>query len=686
VPWLALLAVLAVTTVFGYTLWTVRDMPDPGQIPVLSRSIVIDDATGHQIAQINDQGQYYQVLTLAQMGKWAPVATLAAEDRSFYHHGALDYTSIARAALADIVHHSFVEGGSTIAQQLIKISDLTPQKSIFRKLQEAVLATAVEQRYSKQQILQMYLNRVNYGHNAYGIGAAARVYFDKPANQLDPAQAAFLAGLINGPSYYDPALYYQRARERELYVLQGMVAMGALPQAQADQAAKEDIRSELKFNRSLMTTVAPHFVNYVLGELDRIVPGGAAAVSRGGFTVDTTLDLSLQRQAQAAVDDGVRQLASTGENNGDLLAVNPRTGAILAWVGSANYDDNAIAGEYDVILSPRQPGSSFKPYVYEAALKDHVITLSTILHDVPTNFDGYRPVDWDGRFMGDLTARQALVLSRNVPAVEVAQMVGIQQVIAEARAQGITSPLAPQLDTAIGGSAITMYENVQGYQVFADQGTYVPLMAITKVTDAYGNVLYQQVPGTQPGIHQVLTPAEAYLITDTLRRYQYQWDLGWHQQMASKSGTTGGSQVNVHTDAWMMAYNPDIVVGAWQGRTEPPGSKGSTTISTFGVNVGQTTLARFINALPASYRAWYQQPPGIVSGWGCSGTGEDIYLAGTQNGVDCPTPTPTPTPTATPTPVVPSPSPSPSPTPSPTPNEPTPSPTPQGERGAGQGQ
>jgi membrane peptidoglycan carboxypeptidase len=648
-PWLKLIAwtmVLGILGTLGYVLWTLRDMPDPGNRPVLAHSIVIYDRNGKQIEQRNPEGAYYLELPLQQLGTLGPAATLAAEDRDFYHHGPIDYRGTARAALQDLVHAAPDQGGSTITQQLVKIEVLTPQKSIFRKMQEAILATALEQRYSKDQILEMYLNRVFYGHNAYGLGAAAKIYFGKQPKDLTAAQAAFLAGLINGPSYFDPLSHYDRAHDRELYVLGGMVKMGTLTQAQADQAAKEDVKSELKFDESFRRSAAPHFVDYVLGQLEQTV--GHEAVQQGGFAVHTTLDLDLQTSAQKAVQQGVAALKRTGVNNGDLLAVNPKTGEILAYVGSADYYNNNIGGQFDVIRSPRQPGSSFKPYVFEAALRDHKITLSTILRDEPTNFgNGYRPLDYDNRFMGDMTARRALVLSRNVPAVEVGQMEGIDNVINLVGSMGINrAELKPYPSTAIGASPITMRENVQGYQVFANQGTLVPLMSITKITDAQGNVIFQRQPGQQDGVRQLLTPADTYLITDTLKSYQNVWDLGFRRQMASKSGTTGGAATGVHGDAWMMAYNPDIVVGAWAGNTAPDG--GGKTISTFGTDVGQHILAPFINTLPANMKGWYQRPDGIVTGPGCAtegGAAGEIYLAGTERGVDCPTPTPTPSPT-----------------------------------------
>jgi membrane peptidoglycan carboxypeptidase len=346
-----------VSGLVGYVLWTLKDLPDPGQQAAFGRSIMIYDKKGREIQQVNSQGQYYHDVRLAQMGRWAPAATLAAEDRNFYHHGAIDYAATGRAAFEDIVHRQYAQGGSTITQQLVKIQVLTPQKSVFRKMQEALLASALEQRYSKDQILDMYLNRVFYGHNAYGIGAATKVYFGagKEPQSLNPAQAAFLAGLLNGPSYYDPDLHYDRAKARQLYVLNGMVKTGALTATEAQQAAQEDIKSELKFDQSLLKSRAPHFVQYVLGKLEETL--GADTVQHGGFGVYTTLDLDLQDLAQSSVTSGVSRLKGRGINNGDLLAARPDTGEILAWVGSADFYNNSVAGQVDVVLSPRQPSS-----------------------------------------------------------------------------------------------------------------------------------------------------------------------------------------------------------------------------------------------------------------------------------------------------------------------------------------
>ena len=641
-----------------YVLWALKDLPDPSQNVLAAGDVVVLDRNGKLIEDWSPAGHYHVTLTIDQMGKYAPKAVLAAEDRNFYTHGALEPMSIARAAWVNVTTGGVHQGGSTITQQLVKIQLLTPERSLTRKLQEVVLAVALEQRYSKDQILGMYLNRVYFGHGAYGVGAAAKTYFNKDAKDLTPAQAAFLAGMIQAPAAYDPKLHYDLAQDRELYVLRGMVATGALSQAEADKAAQEDVKSELQIQANARQSKAPHFVDYVLSQLETTF--GSAAVQQGGIVVKTTLDLGIQQLGESAVANGVQDLTYLNVNNSALLAANPKTGDILAWVGSANYGDDAIGGQFDVVLSKRQPGSSFKPYVYEAALRDKKITWATILHDAPTNFNGYRPADFDNGGMGDIPARTALLYSRNIPAVQVGQMEGIQNVIDLAHAMGIKSQLQPYLSTAIGASDVTLFEHVQGYQTFANQGQRVDLHSINEIQDAGGNTVFKY---ENPNSNTVLTQAEAYLMSGVLKDYQNTWRFGWNRQMASKTGTSDNGKGGI-PDSWIMAYNPDVVTGVWVGNTGPNGKGG--LIRAYGENVGLTIMRRFINALPNNMRDWYQPPSGVKIG--CGSDSRSPFLPGA-----C---TASPTPSASPSPSS-SPSPSPKPSPSPSPSSlPSPSPSP----------
>jgi penicillin-binding protein 1A len=673
--WLKVVIAALVLVVLGavYVAYTLRDLPDPGKQDVLASTITVYDRKGREIEQRNPQGQYHKVLTLREMGTYGPRATLAAEDRRFYSEGAINWVSTLRAALVDLTSGHVQQGGSTITQQLIKIQLLTPQRSIFRKIQEAVLATGVEARYSKDQVLEMYLNRVYYGHNAYGVGAASQTYFSKDPKDLTPAQAAFLAGLIQAPVAYDPETHFDLARDRQLYVLRGMVVTGALSPAAEKAAEAEDVKGELKYSSAARQSKAPHFVDYVIGRLEKDY--GSAAVQQGGFNIYTTLDLDLQQLADQSVKQGVSDLASRDVNNADFLAAKPDTGEVLAWVGSADYYNQQIGGQYDVVLDARQPGSSFKPYVYESAFKDRKLAPGSIVDDSPQTFDGnYQPKDFDGKFMGKITARKALLLSRNVPAVETGVKEGMTNVVSFAHAAGINSNLAPVPNTAIGGSDVTLYDHVQGFATFADQGTKVPLMSITRITDNRGNLLSETKPGNQDGKAIVMSAAEAYLITDILKDYQNQWHLGWNKQMATKTGTTGATS-NQTRDAWILAYNAKIVAGTWVGNTRANAAGG--TINAYGELVGDTTMRYFVNGLPAEYNGFIRRPDGLVDGKACDGT-QDIFLPGTEH-LSCagaqPSPSPSPSESPSPSPST-SPSASPTSTPAPSPITPSPTPTP----------
>src|SRR2546429_3705445 len=449
--WAPLVAVctIGVLLLGGYAGWNLRDLPQPGMQASIIRATDVFDRSGQLIAQRSPDGEFHIYVPLSEMGALAPAATLAAEDRGFYSHPAVDAPALLRAAATDAVSGRVVEGGSTITQQLAKIELLGPEQSVSRKLQEAFLAWAMERRYTKAEILEMYLNRVYYGHGAYGLASAVKTYFGRDAapKDLTAAQAAFLAGLLQAPNGYDPQTRWDAARARELYVLRGLRRMDVLTDAQEAQAEQEDVRGKLRYDVSYRASRAPHFVDHVLVEVERLL--GAATVQQGDLRVYTTLDPGLQSLAERSVTAGVNDLRRSGVNNGDLLAVRPATGEVLAWVGSASYTDAGIGGQYDVVADGRrQPGSTFKPYVFEAALRDHRITLCTTLHDRPTDFSGYRPSDYDGQFLGSMSARRAPLLSRNVPAVEVAQREGMDRVIPLAQ-QMMSAGAPPALDPGL---------------------------------------------------------------------------------------------------------------------------------------------------------------------------------------------------------------------------------------------
>src|SRR5438128_1268581 len=305
-------------------------------------------------------------------------------------------------------------------------------------------ATALESKYSKDEILRLYLNSIYYGHRATGVEAAAEVYFGKHAKDLTLGEAPLLAGLPNGPTYFDPALHKDRALARQAVVLDAMVNNDMISAAQAEQAKNEPLKLVFKENRS---SLAPHFVDYVFEQLEGVY--GASAVNKGGFIVKTTLDLNLQKAAEQAVAVGQQKLGRLGADNGDFLAMDRKTGELLAIVGSADFLNDNIKGQFNVVTGLRQPGSSFKPYAYEHAFRSHKLTMGNMLDDTSRHFAGGQFHDFDFRDMGIITAHKALLLSRNIPALETMQMTGIDDVNNLAHHMGLTTKLKNEVTTAI---------------------------------------------------------------------------------------------------------------------------------------------------------------------------------------------------------------------------------------------
>src|SRR5207302_3706418 len=591
------LILLLVLGTFAYAFAT---LPDPSRLDLAAGDVKIVDRHGTLIEQRNAQGVRVIPVKLDEINPNLRNATIAVEDKHFYQHHGVDWGRLIKAGIIDVITRRPQQGASTITEQLAKIAILhAPQKSIVRKLREAMLASALESKYSKDDILKLYLNSIYYGHHATGVEAAAEVYFGKHAKDLTLGEASLLAGLPNGPSYYDPALHKEQALARQAVVLDAMVNTGMITSSQAEQAKNEPLNFVFKENRS---SQAPHFVDYVFDQLESTY--GASTVSAGGLTVKTTLDLNLQKAAEQAVAVGQQRLGRLGADNGDFVAMDPKTGEILAMVGSADYLNNDIKGQFNVVTALRQPGSSFKPYAYEQAFKSHKLTMGSQLDDTSRHFANGQFHDFDFRDMGIITAHQALLLSRNIPALETMQAAGVSNVTQFAHDMGITTPLKNEVTTAIGSSEVRMLDHVVGYGVFATGGTRHDPVSVLEVKDLQGNSLDKPSP---PDPKQVITPQEAYLITYILKDYSSQWNLGWNKPFAGKSGTTN----NFH-DAWMMAYSPNLVIGAWVGHTGP-GNQNMNSV--FGTMVGSSVLKDFINngLTQANFKVEsFQRPSGLV--------------------------------------------------------------------------
>ena len=684
---LALMLLLVLGT-FAYAFAT---LPDPSRLDLAGGDVKILDRGGTLIEQRNSQGVRVIPVKLEEISPNLQNATIAVEDRHFYQHGGVDWGRVIKAGIIDVIARKPQQGASTITEQLAKIAILqSPKKTILRKLREAMVATALESKYKKAEILRLYLNSIYYGHHATGVEAASEVYFGKKAKDLTLGEAALLAGLPNGPTYFDPALHKERALARQAVVLDAMVSSGMIGSAQAEQAKNEPLKFVFKENRS---SQAPHFVDYVFEQLESAY--GASAVNKGGFSVKTTLDLNLQKAAEQAVAVGQQKLGPLGADNGDFLAMDPKTGQILAMVGSADYLNNDIKGQFNVVTALRQPGSSFKPYAYEQAFKSHKLTMGNMLDDTSRHFAGGQFHDFDFRDMGMITAHNALLLSRNIPALEAMQAAGVDNVVNFAKDMGITTPLKSEVTTAIGSSEVRLLDHAVGYGVFANGGTRHDPVSILEVTDKDGNTLDKP---NAPGGKQVISAQEAYLITYILKDYSSQWNLGWNKPFAGKSGTT-----NNYRDAWMMAYTPNLVIGAWVGHTGP-GNQDMNGV--YGSMVGSSVLKDFINnGLTQAHFSveTAKRPDGLIDGPPCgnnanvspssspspsasassAGSSKELYLPGTECKA-APTPSPTPTPSPSdllsplpsivPSGITPSPSASPSATTAPTPT-PTPAPS-----------
>lgn len=654
--------------------------PDINEIGQATGTIKITDRNGAVLAEVGHDQQTRHDVPISQIATIMQTATLAAEDRNFYNEGAFDFPRVVKAVVDDLVLRRTAEGASTITQQLVKQAFFGQQasKDPMRKIREALLAQQIEGKFTKQEILNQYLNITYYGDNAYGIDDASMRYFGKHASQLTLPEAAMLAGLPEAPSYNDPFQNPDAAYARMHYVLGGLVTMGAATQAQADAvdpllggaAATPAQQAQQKVNQAAVLAdlnngkpvaglgPAPHFVQYIENQLQSQLANDPSYLS-GNLTVTTTLDSGMQQQATQAVQQGLPKIGG-GANNAALLMLEPHTGQILAMVGSADYNNNKIGGEFNITTqAERRPGSSFKPFVYEEGVRTNTVTPNTILQDTKQESDALNGVqDFDRLYQGNITARQALLGSRNIATEQAMVKIGVDNVISFAKQLGISTPLAANASTAIGTSAVRMTDLTSAYAAFANGGQKVTAYGILKVVDSNGQML---VDNTKPATQEtVMTAQQAYQITNILRGYASFWNLPIKWDTAGKSGTTDD-----FVDAWYMDYTPSWVVATWAGRTEADNPAELGMNGVFGTSEGKAIAVPFVNSLskPASFST--------ISG----GPAPTVAPTAAPTPVPTPTPTPTPIPTATPLPTptplpticapllcVPSPSPRPSPT------------------------
>jgi penicillin-binding protein 1A len=525
------------------------------------------------------------LVPLAQIPKTLQDAIIATEDSRFHSHLGVDPMGIARAIYQNFRHGKIVEGGSTITQQLAKVLFLTPDKSLGRKLREAVLALELERRYSKDRILEMYLNQIYFGHGAFGVEAAARTYFGKSVTELSVAEAALLAGLPKAPTTYSPFERAEAATRRRNTVLGRMVEVGALPVDQARRLTRADLGLIPPERRR---TTGQYFLEYVQQVLEQEY--GADLVFKGGLNIYTTLSPTMQLQAERSLREGLRalesrQTATPGRDTtaakttakttpadgierpeGAVLAIDPETGYIKAMVGGFDF----FRSEFNrAVQARRQPGSAFKPFVYIAALETG-LTPASLVDDAPVQYAAgrngrpWKPDNYDRKFRGPITFQQAIEESVNVAAVKVQERIGIRRTVDVARRLGIQSPLAEDLTIALGSSDLTLLELTSAYGALANHGTWVRPTTIRYVTDAEGRLLEENIPQGTPAVSPELAYVVTHMLKGTVERGTGAAAKVLRRPVAAKTGTT-----NDYSNAWFIGFTPRLVAGVWVGFDRP---------------------------------------------------------------------------------------------------------------------
>ncbi len=640
-----IVAGIAGATWSGY-MYVFDGLPEPQEIVTRQQNVTtrILDRNGEVLFRLyKDENR--TLIALSELPVHVTQATIAIEDQSFYDHVGFSIPGITRAFIGNIQGES-VQGGSTITQQLVKNRLLTPERTIRRKIREVVLAISVDATYTKDEILEMYLNQVAYGGATYGIEEAAQNYFGKSARELTLAESSMLAGLPAAPSVYSPfGTHPELAYNRQAEVLRRMVEDGYITQDEANQARSQ----ELAFRPNTIDIQAPHFVMYVRELL--ATQFGEEALQQAGFEVTTTLDLELQNLVQEKVTDEVDKLQNLRVSNGAALVTRPSSGEILSMVGSKDYFDFEHDGQVNVTLRPRQPGSSIKPLTYATALEKGK-TPSTIIDDAPITFTdpwgkSYSPKNYDGRYHGRVTLKSALANSYNIPAVKLLADIGVSTLIDKAQQLGIstwTERTRFGLSLTLGGGEVLMTDMAQAYGTFANNGRTVPLNPILEIKDSHGQVVYRN-ECAQGGYNcpstRTFDPRVAYQINEILSDNAARTPaFGSHsvlaipdQQVAVKTGTTNNLR-----DNWTIGYTSDILVATWVGNNDnTPMSyvaSGITGASPIWNNIIRLTLdeenPHAFGAPSGMIKVAICPYTGTLTCSGCPRTVEEYFVPGTE--------------------------------------------------------
>ncbi|GAC1646825.1 MAG: penicillin-binding protein 1A [Candidatus Dormibacteraceae bacterium] len=650
-------ALVATAGTIGVVDYFAGDLPSITalQSTKLTQTTRILDRNGNLIEALYHENR--TVVPLSKISMKLQRATIDTEDRTFYSNSGVDWRRMAIAVVYNLTHHSSTLGGSTITQQVVKNDVLDTEeaqsRTVNRKFRELLLAEEMERRYTKAQILELYLNSINYGSGAYGIEAAAQTYFQVPASDLTWAQASFLAGLPQAPSDYDvfgTPEQVSAAKWRWRAVLDGIVKVGDLTRPEADLVFNNsDLINKMVAARKTRPAghnpLTAHFVDYIVKYITQRY--GAKALYEGGLRITTTLDLPTQVMADKWVKSGVGTYAKRGVNTGAMLVMNPADGEILAMVGSADYNNPGIRGQINLTgvdpLGWRGVGSSFKIYTYAAALQAGLVTPASLLNDEVAVIGDHTFSDWDGKKEGWITLRTALAQSRNLPALWTYRSAGGGRVVSFMHNLGVTAPIenVEGLSTTLGHDPLSMAEHLAAYSAFDNGGFRITRHPVLRVTDAEGKVLEALDPAA--GRVQVVSPELGYLMTD-LMRGPVKMSLGAGlaaRPVAGKSGTT-----EAYTGSIFIGYTPNLAVAASLMHIEagptcnsgfaylatnfPPSGWQCPTGVLFGENVGNAVWKPFLEEYYAihPWPAMWTPPPGVVTRQVCTYDGGYIVTGG----------------------------------------------------------
>lgn len=627
--WLLVVVVLAIfLAIFVYIFFNVPNPSklDNGEYPQSSQ---VMDRNGKLLYEIYADKRRV-VVNLDQVPKSLINATLAIEDANFYKHNGFDIKGLVRALYRTIIKQR-LQGGSTLTQQLVKNALLTPERTISRKIKEAILTIATEIMYSKDKILEMYLNQTPYGGTLWGVQAAAMGIFNKNVSDLSLAESALIAGLPASPTRYSPFSYPETAKNRQIMVLDRMLELKFINQEEYDLAKKE----ELNYYVSKTGIEAPHFVFYVKELLAEKY--GIQRLTEGGLKITTSLDLDIQKMAEASVSAEIEKLSKYKVSNGASLITEPKSGQILAMVGSIDYFSNTIDGKYNVTTALRQPGSSIKPLNYAVAIDTGKVTAASIVYDGPTCFGqinqkNYCPTNYGGAYYGLQNIRTSLANSFNIAAVKVLKLNTLETFIASASAMGISTFKNPSnygLSLTLGGGEVMMTDMNTAFGVLANMGIRQDLTPILKIVDKNGQVLeeYKETVGTRVLSRETGFIIQQILSDDGARSMVFgrgsMLNIKGHPEVAVKTGTT-----NDMRDNWTIGYTPDYVVTTWVGNNDNSKMGGLVSGTTGAAPIWNKIMTQLLTDKEVKKPV---RPAGIVGMNVCNLTGKAIPEGGCES-------------------------------------------------------